>query len=90
MSGRVYEWTSGRLDEWTITAPDVLRDVEARLRKAGCIAAEEEAAELAQVANGDLALLSVLVERRCEGEPLAWLTGSVRFCGEKVLVNRGV
>lgn len=28
--------------------------------------------------------------RRCTGEPLAWLVGSVRFCGETVVVHPGV
>ena len=61
-----------------------------RLRAAGCVAAEEEAAELLGAAGGDAALLDELVRRRCDGEPLAWLTGSVRFCGATVLVHRGV
>jgi release factor glutamine methyltransferase len=63
-------------------------NVAADLRRAGCVAAPEEAAELVEVADGDAARLRELVERRCAGEPLAWLTGSVRFCGETVLVHR--
>ncbi|MGH9129811.1 MAG: N5-glutamine methyltransferase family protein [Acidimicrobiales bacterium] len=62
----------------------------AELRRAGCVAAEEEAAELVAVAGGDSARLRRLVGRRCEGEPLAWLTSSVCFCGETVLVHPGV
>ena len=31
-----------------------------------------------------------MVARRCRGEPLAWLTGSVRFCGLDVVVHPGV
>jgi release factor glutamine methyltransferase len=60
------------------------------LRAAGCIAAAEEAAELLGAARGDERRLRALVDRRTTGEPLAWLTGSVRFCGETVLVHPGV
>jgi release factor glutamine methyltransferase len=60
------------------------------LTKAGCLAASEEADELIAVAGGDSAVLSGLIARRCEGEPVAWLTGSVVFCGIKVLVAPGV
>ena len=38
----------------------------------------------------DVARLRELVARRCLGEPLGWLVGSVRFCGETVLVHPGV
>ncbi|MGZ4784958.1 MAG: N5-glutamine methyltransferase family protein [Acidimicrobiales bacterium] len=60
------------------------------LRAAGCIAAEDEAALLVEAAAGDRARLRDLVERRRTGEPLAWLVGSVRFCGETVRVHPGV
>jgi release factor glutamine methyltransferase len=63
---------------------------EAELRGAGCVAADEEAAELVAAAGGDPERLGALVARRCSGEPLAWLTGSVRFCAERVLVHPGV
>src|SRR3954468_2887361 len=62
----------------------------ARLRAAGCIAAEDEATQLIGAAEGDRARLRDLVERRCTGEPLAWLVGAVRFCGEVVQVQSGV
>jgi release factor glutamine methyltransferase len=35
-------------------------------------------------------LLSALVERRLTGEPLAWITGSVEFCGRVLVVDPGV
>jgi release factor glutamine methyltransferase len=35
-------------------------------------------------------VLEDLVARRVEGEPLAWLTGSITFCGLTVRVARGV
>ncbi len=53
------------------------------------MAAEEEAEELLEAAGGDVVRLGALVRRRCTGEPLAWLTGSVRFCGETILVHPG-
>jgi len=67
-----------------------LERTAAELRRAGCVAADEEAAELVETAGGDGRRLRALVDRRCAGEPLAWLTGSVRFCGETVLVHPGV
>jgi release factor glutamine methyltransferase len=56
---------------------------------AGCVAAEEEAAELVAAAP-ERALLEALVERRERGEPLAWVVGSLRFCGHEIRVDRGV
>jgi len=35
-------------------------------------------------------MLAALVERRSTGEPLAWITGSTRFCGRSVSVAAGV
>jgi release factor glutamine methyltransferase len=64
--------------------------VAEQLRQAGCIAADDEAAALVRTAEGDADLLVSLVDRRCSGEPLAWLVGSVRFCEEKVSVRPGV
>lgn len=62
----------------------------ARLRLAGCVAAEEEALELVTACAGEPDRLETLIGRRSQGEPLAWLVGSVEFCGERVLVHRGV
>jgi release factor glutamine methyltransferase len=67
-----------------------VEEVAAALRAAGCLAAEEEAAELVSAAGGDGVRLDALVARRRAGEPLAWLTGSVRFCGVTVHVRSGV
>ena len=61
-----------------------------RLAAAGCIAPEEEAEELAAVARGDGGVLAGLVERRTTGEPLAWITGTVVFCGCPVAITPGV
>ena len=60
------------------------------LARAGCVAADEEAAELAEAAAGDLARLASLLERRLGGEPLAWVTGRVDFAGLAVRVDPGV
>ncbi|HEY5273416.1 MAG TPA: hypothetical protein VIJ34_09295 [Acidimicrobiales bacterium] len=60
-----------------------------QLREAGCVAAEEEADELLGAAAGPEHLASMLA-RRVEGEPLAWIVGSVLFCGVRVLVHPGV
>jgi release factor glutamine methyltransferase len=68
-------------------------DVEglaALLASAGFVAAEEEADELLARAAGDAELLDSLVRRRLVGEPLAWITGSVAFCGLKIRVDPGV
>ena len=67
------------------------RDAVARaLADAGCIAPAEEADELIRAAAGDPGALRALVARRADGEPLAWLTGTVEFCGLEVLVAPGV
>jgi release factor glutamine methyltransferase len=65
---------------------DVVTD---RLVAAGCVAADEEAAELVAAA-ADAAGLEALVRRREDGEPLAWLTGTVEFCGRRLRVAPGV
>lgn len=61
-----------------------------RLSLAGCVAPGEEAAELLAAAGGDPARLEGLVSRRETGEPLAWVTGSVRFAGLILHLDRGV
>jgi release factor glutamine methyltransferase len=60
------------------------------LAMAGCIAPEEEVAELATAARGDGDVMKALVERRTTGEPLAWITGKTEFCGCSVEVSPGV
>ena len=66
------------------------QDLSALLAEAGFVAAEEEAAELTARARGDAELLDALVTRRLSGEPLAWITGHVTFCGLDVRVDPGV
>jgi release factor glutamine methyltransferase len=60
------------------------------LADAGFVAAAEEADELLARAAGDAELLDALVARRLTGEPLAWITGGVTFCGLEVRVDPGV
>ena len=57
-----------------------------RLEAGGFVAAEEEADELLACAAGDADRLEALLTRRFTGEPLAWITGSVRFCGLQIAV----
>jgi release factor glutamine methyltransferase len=70
--------------------PNDLEALAALLADAGFVAAEEEAEELLARAAGDGELLDALVARRLTGEPLAWITGSVSFCGIQIRVDRGV
>jgi release factor glutamine methyltransferase len=67
----------------------VLQRVTAQLAAAGCVAADEEAAELVAVAD-DHGDLQWRIGRRRSGEPLAWITGATTFCGRRVAVWPGV
>lgn len=62
----------------------------ALLSGAGFVAADEEVEELLACAAGDGELLDSLVGRRLMGEPLAWIVGSVSFCGSEIRVDPGV
>jgi release factor glutamine methyltransferase len=70
--------------------PNHLEALAALVSGAGFVAAEEEADELLACAAGDVELLASLVGRRLTGEPLAWITGSVSFCGLEIRVDPGV
>lgn len=80
-AGRAVEGQTDRSDHVRVTQI---------LAEAGCIAAFEEADELIQAAAGDPDALDDLVSRRTDGEPIAWLTGAVTFCGVRLLVAPGV
>jgi release factor glutamine methyltransferase len=73
-----------------VPAPGDRGELADLLADAGFVAAEEEAGELLARAAGDRELLDALVARRLTGEPLAWITGSVSFCGLEVHVEPGV
>jgi release factor glutamine methyltransferase len=62
----------------------------ALLAREGFVAAAEEAEELLEAAGSDPARLDALVARRLTGEPLAWITGGVEFCGRRIAVHPGV
>jgi release factor glutamine methyltransferase len=61
----------------------------ARLRAAGCVFAEEEAAILTASADTP-AQLDAMVARRVGGEPLEQVVGWAEFAGLRVLVDPGV
>lgn len=60
-----------------------------RLTKAGCVAAAEEADLLIGRAV-DATALDVSLSRRESGEPLAWIIGTIDFCGTPIRVDSGV
>jgi release factor glutamine methyltransferase len=60
-----------------------------RLRAAGCVFAEDEAAVLVAAA-ADAAALQALVGRRAAGEPLEQVVGHADFCGVRVRLRPGV
>ena len=64
-------------------------DVVTRLRAAGCVFAEEEAALLVEAA-ADADELEAMVARRVAGEPLEYVVGWAEFCGLRMVVEPGV
>lgn len=64
-------------------------DVIGRLRAAGCVFAEEEAALLAAEA-ATTAGLEELVRQRLSGLPLEQVLGWAEFCGLRILIDRRV
>jgi release factor glutamine methyltransferase len=66
---------------------DALR---ATMMSHGFVAPDEEAQELLEAAGSHPATLDRLVERRLTGEPLAWITGKVEFCGLPITIHEGV
>jgi release factor glutamine methyltransferase len=73
-----------------VPTPNDPAGLTALLASEGFVAADEEADELLARAAGDTELLESLVARRLTGEPLAWITGSVAFCGLELRVDPGV
>jgi release factor glutamine methyltransferase len=60
-----------------------------RLRAAGCVFAEDEAAMLMEAAASP-AELERLVKRRVDGEPIEHIVGWAEFCGLRIAVAPGV
>jgi release factor glutamine methyltransferase len=71
-----------------IVGPSLDAVVE-RLTAAGCVAAEDEAAAFVRAAPDDRTLEAWLC-RREQGEPPAWITGTVLFCGRRLHVAPNV
>ncbi|MGH2640241.1 MAG: N5-glutamine methyltransferase family protein [Actinomycetota bacterium] len=60
------------------------------LAEGGCVAPDDEADSLLTAAREGVGPSEELVHRRLRGEPLAWITGSVTFCGLRVRIDAGV
>src|SRR5512139_580187 len=69
--------------------PSPTSAVADRLRAAGCVFAEDEAALLLAEAASP-AELQRMVERRAAGEPLEQVLGWAEFCGLRFVVEPGV
>src|SRR5215470_6777103 len=73
-------------------APDpalTIAAITVRLRAAGCVFAEEEAALLAAAADAPEALRT-MVEQRVAGLPLEHIVGWAEFCGLRIALEPGV
>ena len=64
-------------------------DLTERLRAAGCVFAEDEAAVLTAEAR-DASHLEQMVRRRVDGEPLEQIVGWAEFAGLRLVVTPGV
>lgn len=65
------------------------QEIVTRLRAAGCVFAEQEAALLVAEA-GSPGELESMVRRRVHGEPLEYVVGWAEFCGLRMVVEPGV
>jgi release factor glutamine methyltransferase len=60
------------------------------LAEGGCVAPGAEADALFLATREGVGSIEELVARRLCGEPLAWITGWVRFCGVRLRIDAGV
>ncbi len=60
------------------------------LAAGGSVALDEEADALLEASSDGVGPIEELLARRLAGEPLAWITGWVLFCGARVGVDLGV
>jgi release factor glutamine methyltransferase len=72
---------------WALVEADVA--LVTRLRAAGCVWAEDEAALLASAAHSR-AELDAMAGRRVNGEPIEQVIGWAEFCGLRIIVDPGV
>nr|WP_278237532.1 putative protein N(5)-glutamine methyltransferase [Isoptericola sp. AK164] len=70
--------------------PDPTTALATRLRRAGCVFAEDEATALLRAAPAGSARLEELVARRTAGEPLEHVLGRVELAGRSWAVGPGV
>ena len=82
--------TGGAVETDDTVAPgDAVDQIVRRLRAAGCVFAEDEAALLiAESESPDE--LDAMVDRRVAGLPLEYLLGWAQFCGLRIAVEPGV
>jgi release factor glutamine methyltransferase len=66
------------------------KQVADALAKAGVLAPEAEAAAICEASAEGAGPVDQLVARRVQGEPLAWITGFIRFCGVRIRIDPGV
>ena len=67
-----------------------MRDLVSALAESGFVSPEAEADALLAASREGVGSLDDLLARRLRGEPLAWITGSVTFCGLRVGIDPGV
>lgn len=66
------------------------RAIIGTLAEAGFLAPEEEAQALQGAANRGAGPIDRLLERRLDGEPLAWIVGTAEFCDRRIHIVPGV
>jgi release factor glutamine methyltransferase len=72
------------------SASEAQMRVVSALAEGGCVAPAEEADALFRASSEGVGPIEDLVARRLGGEPLAWITGWVLFCGVRIHVDPGV